>query len=174
MKLLIVGYSCSGKTYFSVVTAKKMSVAQFHIDDVFYDYSTPVMTKRDEEDVKADVLSFLSENESWVIDGGYDRTGLYECCEAADRIIFMKMNKIVRMRNLHFRYKNRKKLSERAKMIWKCTPWILKKGCGRKYDEESFSCLKEFPHKVTVIKTLRGARQLFNTDIYKDDRRENM
>lgn len=163
MKVLIVGYGCSGKTTYGLKLARTLNVPILNIDKVFYDYSSGTRITREPEDVAADVLAFLKENDSWVIDGGYDRTGLFECCSDADSIVFMRINKLARLRNLAKRciQKRNKKAFEKVWMFLRSIPWIVKKGCDKKYDEYSFSSLSRFPGKITEIKTLRYADKFF-------------
>ena len=65
MKISVMGYAGSGKTYLSVYLAEKLSLPILHLDEVKFDkdwkpYENEVVLPRVEE--------FLG-NESWIIDG---------------------------------------------------------------------------------------------------------
>ncbi len=170
MKLLIVGYSCSGKSYFSNRIADEFNIPLLQIDSVFYEPGHTTLVARNPKDVTTDVISFIKENDNWVIDGGYDRTGLYECCKIADRIVFMKINRFARLINLRRRYVHRHDLTEGIKKFSKAFPWIVKNGCGENYIKSSFPSIFSFPEKLTIIKTVHSARKFFDFDNFKTER----
>ena len=64
MKYLIVGYNCSGKSFFSKKLSSSLNISLFHIDDVYYDYSVAPKAVRNLDDVKNDVISFMETNDS--------------------------------------------------------------------------------------------------------------
>ena len=162
MKVVLVGYNCSGKSFFSERLSSALQIPILHIDDVYYEYCSTHKVERRPEDVKKDVISFIETNDSWVMDGGYDYTGLYECCDAADRIVFMKINRFSRLVNLFKRCNTYKSLLTKAHRVCRSLPWLLHYGCGRKYDASNYASLVSFPDKVVVFRTVPEAQHYFD------------
>ncbi|MCR5741205.1 MAG: AAA family ATPase [Gammaproteobacteria bacterium] len=91
MKIEICGYSGSGKSTLAKELSKLYNLPILHLDKVNFKEN---WKERDKEEMTRLIREFLSENESWVIDGSYFNRAK-ERFELADYIIIMKFNPFV-------------------------------------------------------------------------------
>lgn len=83
-RIIVIGPSGSGKSYFAKQLAKLTGLLLFHLDNIFWNSDRTHIT-REEFDVK---LIKILETDSWIIDGDYSRT--YELrMKYADTIYFL-------------------------------------------------------------------------------------
>lgn len=104
MKIAIMGYAGAGKTYLSNFLSEKHSAPVLHLDTVKYDLDwKPV---NDETALKT-VSEFMAQ-ESWIIEGNYERLLQKERLEAADQIILVLLPRFVCLYRALKRTKSRK------------------------------------------------------------------
>lgn len=84
MKIAVLGYAGSGKTYLSDYIAKKKNIPVLHLDDIKWDKEwKPV----DDSVVLPKVADFMAK-EDWIIDGYYTYLMIDERLQKADKNSF--------------------------------------------------------------------------------------
>ena len=86
MKIAVLGYVGSGKTYISNYISKKKSVPVLHLDTIKFDKEWKAI---DDSLVLPIVSEFMSKDD-WIIDGYYESLLMAERLEKADMIILME------------------------------------------------------------------------------------
>jgi len=90
LKIQIIGFSGSGKSYLAKKLADHYDLPLLYIDTVqFYDD----WKERNTEEKNIIVKEFLSQNEHWVIDGNYSTVAV-ERFSQSDLTIYLKYNRI--------------------------------------------------------------------------------
>ena len=85
MKIAVLGYVGSGKTYLSDYIAKKKDIPVLHLDSIKWDKEWKPI---DDSVVLPQVAEFMAQND-WIIDGYYKYLMIDERFEKADKIIFL-------------------------------------------------------------------------------------
>ena len=83
-KIIVIGCPGAGKSYFSRLLHEKTKIPLHHLD-LIYNLPDKTIISRDEFDEK---LKELIKNDSWILDGNYNRT-LEIRMEACDTIFFL-------------------------------------------------------------------------------------
>lgn len=83
-RILVLGSSGSGKTYFSKKLAQKLGYKNYHLDDIFWGRNWQPIN----EDLFLQKLSTILNYDSWIIDGNYLRY-LPIRVSYADTVIFI-------------------------------------------------------------------------------------
>ena len=161
MKILVIGYSSSGKSTFSKRIGNVYNIPVLHIDKIFF---APNWVEREKSLVEKEIRTFMK-NESWIIDGLY-RNHAKERFELAEQIFIFDFNRFkclygAIVRRVKFHNQIRDSIADGCKerlnfsFIW----WIL--FGGRK--KESKNLLKSiqttYEKKVIVFKTRKQASQ---------------
>ena len=85
-KIIVIGCPGSGKSYFSKVLSEKLNINRYHLDLYFW---KPNWTATPSEEFDK-ILDQLLKNETYIIDGNYNRT-LEKRFKSADTIFFLDM-----------------------------------------------------------------------------------
>lgn len=85
MKIAVLGYAGSGKTYLSDYIAEKKNIPVLHLDSIKWDKEWKPI---DDSFVLPQVSEFMKK-EDWIIDGYYDYLLFNERLEQADKIILL-------------------------------------------------------------------------------------
>lgn len=104
MKIQICGYSGSGKSTLARALGEKYNIPVLHMDNV--NWYGDWQYRSDEEKTEI-VNKFLSENESWVIDGNYTAVSPERFSEC-DVFILLLFNRFYCFKNCLSRYKRYK------------------------------------------------------------------
>lgn len=159
MKILVIGYSSSGKSTFSKRIGQVYNLPVLHIDKIYF---APNWVERDRKQVEKEIRAFMK-NDAWIIDGLY-RKYAKERFELADQIFVFDFNRFkclygAIVRRFKYHNQNRDSIADGCKerlnlsFIW----WIL--FGGRK--KESKILLKNiettYNSKVVVFKTRKQA-----------------
>ena len=86
MKIMIIGYSGSGKSNLAENLARYYSIPKLHMDTLQFQ---PGWIDSDRDWMEQEMKQFLSEHRDWVIDGNYSWCCYEERMEQADQIIFL-------------------------------------------------------------------------------------
>ena len=82
MKIAVLGYAGSGKTYLSDYIAEKKNIPVLHLDDIKWDKEWKPI---DDSVVLPQVAEFMAQND-WIIDGYYTYLMIDERLQNADKI----------------------------------------------------------------------------------------
>lgn len=159
MKIAMIGYSGSGKSTLARFLGKCYQVPVLHLDCIHW---LPGWKERDGKEEQVLVEQFMDANDSWVIDGNYTKLSYQRRMNEADRIIFLNFNRFTCLyrawkRLMRYRGEARESMTEGCtekldlEFIW----WILYKGRTRKYRKRYQAVRKQYPEKVTVIRSQR-------------------
>lgn len=117
MKIAVIGYSGSGKSTLSRKLGEKYGLPVLHIDTVEF---KPNWVIRSLPEKKRIVAEFLSQNDSWVIDGNYGKLHFWERMEQADKIIMLRFSRLQSLLRIIRRYQTYKGESSRPDMAKEC------------------------------------------------------
>lgn len=90
MKIALMGYAGSGKTFLAKYLAEKLNMPVMHLDEVKY---TKEWKPIPDEMVLPIVSDFLQKND-WILDGNYTYLFQKERLDAADKIILLLLPRI--------------------------------------------------------------------------------
>ena len=85
MKIVLMGYAGSGKTFLAKYLGDKLHIPVLHLDEVKY---TKEWKPKDDHAVFPIVSAFL-QKEDWIVDGNYTYIFQKERLDAADKIILL-------------------------------------------------------------------------------------
>lgn len=151
MKIAVLGYAGSGKTYLSDYLSQKKNIPVLHLDDIKWDKEwEPV----DDAVVLPKVKNFMK-NDSWIIDGYYTYLMIDERLESADKIILLLLPRTTCFFRALKRTKIRRKDGYKNDMNWWFIKFILY-GCRNKERKIFYNeTVKKYPDKTIVLKTKR-------------------
>jgi adenylate kinase family enzyme len=160
MKIQIIGYSGSGKSTLAVKLANHYLVPVLHLDNVhFFDE----WQERPLEEENHIVRAFLSENQSWVIDGNYSRVAP-ERFNQSDLTIFLNYNRLYcyfkgLSRYLANRGKSRPSCGCIEKFDWEFQRWILLDGRTKKRRHTHIENLNKTQGQKLIFHNARQLRR---------------
>lgn len=157
MKIAIIGFSGSGKSTLAKIISEEYNIPVLHLDTVHH---LPQWKERERESELEIVDSFICNNDSWVIDGNYNKVHFERRMEMADHIIYLRLGRLTCFFRAYRRYKKYKNKS-RPDMTEGCEEkfdrefisWLLFTGRRRKRRSRFEDVAKRYADKVTVIKT---------------------
>lgn len=153
MRIAVMGYVGSGKTYLSKSISHMRDIPAMHLDEIYFDKNwRPI----DKSVVLSQVSDFMT-NDCWLIDGFYSDLLMEERLEKADMIILMLLPRVT----CFFRAIKRSK--SRALEGYKndLNPWFLKFtlfGCRNRKRRRAYAQIAQRYTDKTVI--LRSGRQV--------------
>jgi len=104
IKIQIIGYSGSGKSTLAKMLGEYYNIPYLHLDNVQFYGEWEERTKEEQTKI---VDKFLSENDSWVIDGNYSKVSPIRF-EISDITIYLNYNRFYCYRMCKKRYKMHK------------------------------------------------------------------
>ena len=159
MKIAVLGYAGSGKTYLSDYMAQKKKIPVLHLDDIKWNKEWKPI---DDSVVLPAVADFMN-NDDWIIDGYYTYLLLEERLESADKIILLQLPRLT----CFCRALKRSKTRKAAGYVNDMNSWFIKFllfGCRdkkrRTYYEE---IAKKYKNKTVVLKTKRQVEEFIKT-----------
>jgi adenylate kinase family enzyme len=155
MRLLVVGYSSSGKSTFSKRLAKHYHIPVLHIDTIYFG---PNWVERENHKVEEEIRDFMNQP-SWVIDGQYRKLA-QERFDQADQIFIFDFNRFKCLygaikRRIKYHNQSRDTIADGCKerlnpsFIW----WILCSGRTKKSKDLLKSYKTQYKDKVVVFKS---------------------
>ena len=159
MKIAILGYAGSGKTYLSDYIAKKKNIPVLHLDDIKWDKEwKPV----DDSVVLPKVADFMAK-EDWIIDGYYTYLMIDERLQKADKIVLLQLPRVTCFWSAVKRTKSRKQDGYANDMNW----WFVKFtlfGCRNKERRSYYAEITEkYKDKTVVLKTKRQVEEFMRS-----------
>ena len=162
MKIMVTGYSGSGKPTICRRLQERYQLPVLHLDAVQFLPGWKVRAKAGQQRI---VQTFLNEHpDGWVIDGNYKALSYERRCEEADVIIQMLFGRLDCLSRCLRRYRinkgtNRPDMTKGCdeKIDWEFIRWILWDGRTWQRRDLYRRTQSQFPEKVVVI---RNQRQL--------------
>ena len=159
MKIAVLGYAGSGKTYLSNYMAQKRKIPVLHLDDIKWDKEWKPI---DDSVVLPAVTDFMN-NEDWIIDGYYEYLLLEERLESADKIILLQLPRMT----CFCRAVKRSKTRKAAGYVNDMNSWFIKFllfGCRDKARRNFYNkTAKKYKDKTVVLKTKRQVEEFIKT-----------
>ena len=153
MKIAVLGYAGSGKTYLSDFLGEKKDIPVLHLDEIKFDKEwNPI----DNAVVLPKVAGVMA-NDDWIIDGCYSYLMLDERLRDADEIILLLLPRLT----CFFRVLRRSKDRKNAGYINDINPWFVRFtlfGCRNRKQRRFYAEISEKYREKTVI--LRTAKQV--------------
>lgn len=153
MRIAIMGYVGSGKTYLSQYLSKKYDIPVLHLDEIYFDKEWRPVEK---STVLTRTAEFM-ENDGWIIDGFYRDVLMEERLEKADRIVLLLLPRITCLLRALRRTKSRVQAGYKNDLNWWFIEFALF-GCRTKVRQEIYSQIAHDHHAKTVV--LRSRRQV--------------
>lgn len=149
MKIAILGYAGSGKSYLSDYISEKKNIPVLHLDSIKWDKEwKPV----DNSVVLPQVAEFMAQD-NWIIDGYYTYLMIDERLEKADKIVLLQLSRLTCFFRALKRTKSRRKDGYKNDFNW----WFVKFtlfGCRNKERREFYKGITEkYKDKTVVLKT---------------------
>lgn len=153
MRVAVMGYVGSGKTFLSECISRKKGIPALHLDDIYFDKNwKPV----DKTVVLSQAAEFMSE-EDWLIDGFYKDILMEERLEKADMIVMLLLPRVVCL----YRAIRRSKVRTQQGYKNDLNPWFLKFtlfGCRDKERRRTYREIAQKYRDKTVV--LRSGYQV--------------
>lgn len=155
MRIAILGHSGSGKSTLAKQLGEHYGIPVLHLDSVNFE-SGWVMKDRDK--ARAEVLSFMEQNDSWVIDGNYGGFYREERLERADRIVYLNFPRHICLlrafnRYLHYRGQTRPDMADgcREKFDFEFFRWIMWEGRSKSKMQSCADICRKYADKTLVF-----------------------
>ena len=156
MKIAIMGYAGSGKTYLSDYISENKNIPVLHLDEIKWDKEW----KQIDNSVVLPKVSEFMANDDWIIDGYYDYLYYNERLENADMIILLLLPRLTCFYRAVKRTKSRRKDGYKNDLNW----WFIKFtlfGCRNKERRKTYAEIAEkYKDKTVVLKTQRQVNEL--------------
>ena len=94
MKIHIIGYSGSGKTYLAKALSEKYNIPHFDLDDIQWDNNANSCGVKMPVEKCTELLNIILANENWIIEGVY-YAWVGKCFQDADKIYVLDIPKRV-------------------------------------------------------------------------------
>ena len=153
MKIAIMGYVGSGKTYLSRYLSEKYEIPVLHLDEIYFDKNWRPVEKSVVLDQTADFMG----KDGWIIDGFYSDLLMKERLEKADMIILLLLPRLTCLIRMLRRTKSRVQEGYKNDLNW----WFVKFtlfGCRTKKRQQTYSGIALDHRDKTVV--LRSRRQV--------------
>ena len=154
MRIAVMGYVGSGKTYLSQHLSKKYDIPVLHLDEIYFDKDWRPVEKTS---VLAQTAEFIS-RDGWIVDGFYRDLLMEERLEKADMIVLLLLPRVTCMMRALKRTKSRAREGYKNDLNW----WFIKFtlfGCRTKARRETYSHIaREYRDKTAVLRSRRQTK----------------
>lgn len=159
MKIAVLGYAGSGKTYLSDYIAEKKNIPVLHLDDIKWDNEWKPI---DDSVVLPKVADFMAK-EDWIIDGYYTYLMIDERLQKADKIVLLQLPRMTCFFRAVKRTKSRRQDGYANDMNW----WFVKFtlfGCRNKERRNYYAEIAEkYKDKTVVLKTKQQVKEFMRS-----------
>ncbi len=156
MKIAVLGYAGSGKTYLSDYIAKKRKMPVLHLDEIKWDKEWKPI---DDSVVLPQVEEFMAQDD-WIIDGYYEYLLMDERLEQADNIYLLLLPRSTCFFGAIKRSFSRRKEGYKNDLNWWFIKFILF-GCRSKERNEKYAEIAEkYKGKTRVIRSRGHLKRL--------------
>lgn len=157
MKILVTGFSGSGKSYLAKKLADHFDLPLLYLDNVQFYGDWQERTLEEKNQI---VRDFLAKNDSWVIDGNYSNVAP-ERFALSDITIYLKYNRVFCYSSCLKRYfkhigKKRESLGCIEKFDLEFQWWILFKGRTKKIKQQHLNNLYQSKGEKLIFKNRRS------------------
>lgn len=161
MKIAVLGYAGSGKTFLSDYIAEKKNIPVLHLDDIKWDKEW----KPIEDSVVMPQVEEFMKNENWIIDGYYTYLMIDKRLQDADKIVLLQLPRLICFFRAIKRTASRRKDGYKNDMNW----WFVKFtlfGCRNKERRNYYSAIeKKYKNKTVVLKTKQQVEDFMKHEI---------
>ena len=159
MKITVLGYAGSGKTYLSDYISEKKNIPVLHLDEIKWDKEwNPI----DDSLVLPQVSAFMAKDR-WIIDGYYKYLFYDERLEKADMIVLLLLPRLTCFYRAVKRTKSRRQDGYKNDLNW----WFVKFtlfGCRNKERRQSYAEIAEkYKDKTVVLKSQRQVSEFMKS-----------
>lgn len=159
MKIAVLGYAGSGKTYLSDYIAQKKNIPVLHLDDIKWDKEWKPI---DDSVVLPKVADFMVK-EDWIIDGYYTYLMIDERLQMADKIVLLQLPRMTCFFRAVKQTKSRRQDGYANDMNW----WFVKFtlfGCRNKERRSYYAEIAEkYKDKTVVLKTKQQVKEFMRS-----------
>lgn len=155
MKIAIIGYSGAGKSTLAEKLSNYYSIPKLHMDTLQFQ---PGWQDSDREWMLDEMKKFLTNHESWVIDGNYSWCFYEERMQEADQIIFLNFSPLTCLfrafkRYLKYRGKVRESMAAgcQEQFNWEFIRWILWDGRTKNAKDRYQYLNNTYPEKMHIL-----------------------
>ncbi len=151
MKIAVLGYAGSGKTFLSDYISEKKIIPVLHLDEIKWDKAWKPI---DDSLVLPQVSEFMM-NDDWIIDGYYNYLFYNERLEDADMIVLLLLPRLTCFYRAVKRTKSRRKDGYTNDLnLWFIMFTLF--GCRNKERQQTYAeIIKKYKEKTVVLKTHR-------------------
>ncbi|MBQ8836769.1 MAG: DNA topology modulation protein FlaR [Clostridia bacterium] len=159
MKIAIMGYSGSGKTYLSEQLSAALKLPVLHLDLVQYTKDW----KPIDENTAINSVSDFMEQDNWIIEGHGTNLLLEKRLEKADLIVLMFFPRLQCLFRVIKRKKNRKNEGHKNDTSFRFIRFVLF-GCrNKKRREEYCKILSKYKEKVIILKSTKESEDFLKS-----------
>ena len=156
MKIQIIGYAGSGKSTLAKKLGNHYNINYLHLDNIQF-YGNWETRSIEEQTLMVD--KFLTENESWVIDGNYSKVSPIRF-EISDITIFLNYNRFYCYKMCKRRYKlykdsHRESCPCKEKFDFEFRKWILYEGRTKQRKQKHIINLNKTNGEKLIFKNLK-------------------
>ena len=155
MKIAVLGYAGSGKTYLTDYISETKNIPVLHLDSIKFDKEWKPI---DDSFVLPQVAEFMKK-EDWIIDGYYKYLLYDERLEKADLIVLLLLPRLTCFYRAVKRTKSRRQDGYKNDLNW----WFVKFtlfGCRNKERRQTYNEIAEkYKDKTVVLKTNRQVNE---------------
>lgn len=166
MKILVLGYSGSGKSTFAIKLGKLCQCDVLHLDKLHW---LPGWKERERAEEIQMLGTYLDENREWVIDGNYSHLLMERRLEEADAVYIFQFNRFLCLfrvikRLLQYRGKSRESITPgcEEKIDLEFLYWVLYEGRDKKHRQHFQNIADRYREKTTVIHNPGELKNLFD------------
>lgn len=151
MKIAVLGYAGSGKTYLSDYISEKKNIPVLHLDEIKWNKEWKPI---DDSVVLPQVSEFMA-NDSWIIDGYYKYLLYDERLEKADLIVLLLLPRFTCLYRVVRRAKFRRQEGYKNDLnLWFLNFTLF--GCRNKERQQTYSEIAEkYKDKTVMLKSQR-------------------
>ncbi len=156
MRIAVLGYAGSGKTYLSDYISEKKNIPVLHLDEIKWDKEWKPI---DDSLVLPKVSEFMAKD-NWIIDGYYKYLLYDERLEKADLIVLLLLPRMTCLYRAIKRTKSRRQDGYKNDLNW----WFVKFtlfGCRNKERRQTYTEItKKYKDKTVVLKNKRQVDEI--------------
>lgn len=164
MRISIIGYSGAGKSTAARMLGEKLGIPVLHLDTVYHMPGWQVRPNEESIDI---VSKFMTDNDSWIMDGNYKAIIQQQRFEQSDIIIFFDFDRFTCFcrafgRYLKYRGKSRPDMTQgcNEKFDLEFARWILKDGRTPQKVQGYKNMCQKYADKVVIIRNQRQLDEL--------------